>query len=46
MNTTDNIIDPADVINCPGTVDEADDNFINDLFDDEGAFGEADCAGL
>lgn len=46
MNTTENNIDPADIINCPGIDHEANDNFINDLFDDEGAFGEADCAGL
>lgn len=46
MNTTDIIMDPADAVNCPGTYHEADDNYINDLFDEEGAFGEADCAGL
>lgn len=46
MNTTDNnIMDPDDAINCPGN-NEANDHFIYDLFDDEGAFGEADCAGL
>lgn len=44
MNTTDNITNPADEVSCPAQ--EANDNFINDLFDDEGAFGEADCAGL
>lgn len=46
MNTTDITMNPTDTIICPGNSQELDDNFIEDLFDDEGAFGEADCAGL
>lgn len=30
----------------PVTEENQDGKFIADLFDDEGAFGEADCAGL
>ena len=43
MNTTETNIDPS---LCAATSQELTDNYIEDLFDDEGAFGEADCAGL
>lgn len=43
MNTTETNIDPS---LCPGASQELNDNFIEDLFNEEGAFGEADCAGL
>lgn len=46
MNATDQLLDPNDGITCPDTNYETADHYIADLFDEEGNFGEADCAGL
>lgn len=46
MNTRDQLLDPNDRITCPDANYEIEDHYITDLFDEEGNFGEADCAGL
>lgn len=47
MNTsTQHSIEEERTYGNPIMEEEGHNHFINDLFDEEGAFGEADCAGL